>query len=277
MKPPGKRTLLIGQAIVVVVWSAAAAIAFSGLRTTFTLWIFALDAVMVGANSVVLARRIKEYRNGHRGTARDRDDPYSIAHFHPGGAAGAPSGDGTSPGLIETTAEVPILAYKGASLAWRPHGGAQFRSLNQGILYGVDADARCAGSLLTFVYPSLMPTMTRPSQHAECPAVGCRCGFYALSDVNAIDAEIPVILDVELTGRVIVHEHGYRAAHQRVIGVHLRGCYYCGEPAELCAYETDPFELRPLCSAHHLHQPHLTVAGLAAALGVPVDVMEQAR
>ena len=64
--------------------------------------------------------------------------------------------------------------------------------------------------------------------HATCalddhdaPDADCSCGFYAVADdtqlwrLGADEPELAV-LDVELAGRVIEHDHGYRASHQRV-------------------------------------------------------------
>lgn len=81
--------------------------------------------------------------------------------------------------------------------------------------------------------------------HATCaladhdaPAADCSCGFYAVADdthlwrLGADEPELAV-LDVELAGRVIEHDHGYRASHQRVTHVRFHGvCVRCGKRAE---------------------------------------------
>ena len=64
--------------------------------------------------------------------------------------------------------------------------------------------------------------------HATCPLSGhdapqadCSCGFYAVADegqlwrLGADEPELAVV-DVELSGRIIEHDHGYRASDQRV-------------------------------------------------------------
>jgi hypothetical protein len=81
--------------------------------------------------------------------------------------------------------------------------------------------------------------------HATCaladhdaPDADCSCGFYAVDDdthlwrLGADEPELAV-LDVELAGRVIEHDHGYRASHQRVVKVQFHGvCVRCGKRAE---------------------------------------------
>ena len=76
----------------------------------------------------------------------------------------------------------------------------------------------------------------------EAPAADCSCGFYAVADdtqlwrLGADEPELAV-LDVELAGRVIEHDHGYRASHQRVTHVRFHGvCVRCGQRAETFAH-----------------------------------------
>ena len=85
--------------------------------------------------------------------------------------------------------------------------------------------------------------------HATCaladhdaPDADCSCGFYAVADdthlwrLGADEPELAV-LDVELAGRVIEHDHGYRASHQRVTHVRFHGvCVRCGKRAETFAH-----------------------------------------
>jgi hypothetical protein len=76
----------------------------------------------------------------------------------------------------------------------------------------------------------------------EAPAADCSCGFYAVADetqlwrLGADEPELAV-LDVELAGRLIEHDHGYRASHQRVTAVRFHGvCVRCGQRAETFAH-----------------------------------------
>lgn len=63
------------------------------------------------------------------------------------------------------------------------------------------------------------------------PRFDCTCGFYAVHDRTALDGPLDgglATLEVELFGRVVRHEHGYRAGRQRVLAVVLdRTCHIC--------------------------------------------------
>ena len=73
----------------------------------------------------------------------------------------------------------------------------------------------------------------------EAPAADCSCGFYAVADESQLwrlgsDEPELAVLDVELAGRVIEHDHGYRASDQRVRSVRFHGaCVRCGRRAEV--------------------------------------------
>ena len=60
-----------------------------------------------------------------------------------------------------------------------------------------------------------------PLQDHDAPDASCTCGFYAVEDdeelwrLGGYEPELAV-LDVDLAGRVIEHEHGFHASHQRV-------------------------------------------------------------
>jgi len=76
-----------------------------------------------------------------------------------------------------------------------------------------------------------------PFRDHPAPQADCSCGFYAVSDdadlwrLGADDPELAV-LEVELAGRVIEHDHGYRASDQRVRTVVVHGaCARCGAEA----------------------------------------------
>jgi hypothetical protein len=80
---------------------------------------------------------------------------------------------------------------------------------------------------------------TCPLEDHAAPAADCSCGFYAVADdtqlwrLGADEPELAV-LDVELAGRVIEHDHGYRASDQRVTSVRFHGaCVRCGRRAEV--------------------------------------------
>jgi hypothetical protein len=95
----------------------------------------------------------------------------------------------------------------------------------------------------------------------RAPDVACSCGFHAVPtrrDLWRLDPAMgTVILDVELSGTVIVHEFGWRAGHQSVLGVHLPPVCTrtrCRRPtAGVAPYRTfelqlpDWRHLRPVC------------------------------
>ena len=96
---------------------------------------------------------------------------------------------------------------------------AFFRQL--GPSYGVVAEATC------------------PLAAHDAPQADCSCGFYAVADESQLwrlGADEPelAVAEVELAGRVIEHDHGYRASDQRVTEVRLHGaCVRCGSRAEV--------------------------------------------
>ncbi len=117
--------------------------------------------------------------------------------------------------------------------------------------------------------------------HAVCPLhdhpapqADCTCGFYAVADegqlwrLGADEPELAVV-DVELAGRVIEHDHGYRASDQRVRAVRVHGvCVRCGRRAELFGQRRFG-GLVPACR-RHARTPARRRA-IAEALRVPVE------
>jgi hypothetical protein len=107
----------------------------------------------------------------------------------------------------------------------------------------------------------------------RAPDARCSCGFYAVADeaslwrLGADEPELAV-LDVELAGRVIEHDHGFRASDQRVLGVRFHGvCVRCGRRAETFAQRRFG-GLVPSCRrcARHPLEPQT----VSASLDVPV-------
>lgn len=202
----------------------------------------------------LMASKCRRMIRGHREASRNRDDSdFATAAAAQSAAIGEASGTATCIGLTETTADVPIIAYKCAALIWRPGGLFALASYGGFTDSAVqtDADARCLSRTYDFV-----SGRSRPALH-EAPGVSCKCGFYAVRTVDEARAAGYglVTLDVELSGRVVVHERGYRAQHQRVLRVHLPRCWFCGDEAsvvEVVADSTPPAP-RPLCAAHAAH------------------------
>ena len=77
-----------------------------------------------------------------------------------------------------------------------------------------------------------------------------------------------VVLDVDLAGRVIEHEHGFRASDQRVRSVTVGNtCVRCGRPAVTMRRHLFG-ALTPACAKHAQRPVALDEVG--AELGVPV-------
>jgi len=111
------------------------------------------------------------------------------------------------------------------------------------------------------------------------PDAECTCGFYAVDNDDDLwrlgggDPEL-VVLDVELSGRVIEHQHGYRASDQRVRAVSIpRRCVRCGREAELL-HKRRFGSVVPACP--RCARNPLTLDDAADALGVPVSVEGEA-
>jgi hypothetical protein len=113
-----------------------------------------------------------------------------------------------------------------------------------------------------------------PLQDHEAPDASCTCGFYAVEHeeelwrLGSYEPELAV-LDVDLAGRVIEHEHGYRASHQRVLHVTLGNvCVRCGRAA--VSLRRHWFGgLTPACERHAKHP--VSLDEVRDALGVPVE------
>lgn len=109
---------------------------------------------------------------------------------------------GAAIGQLEVPASRPVRAYKAARVVVYADGSAGLMALTSGA-YGVTASARC---------------LRGPGHRgAGVPALRCSCGFHALADRWQLAPG--VLSDVQLWGRVVVHQRGYRAEHQRVLRV----------------------------------------------------------
>lgn len=121
----------------------------------------------------------------------------------------------------------------------------------------------------------------RSVSHATCelgephdaPNPKCTCGFYAVGTDEELwrlgsgDPEL-IVLDVDLSGRVIEHEHGYRASHQNVRRVSIPPrCVRCGREAQLL-HKRMFGAVVPACS--RCARRPMTLADASVALEVPV-------
>ena len=115
---------------------------------------------------------------------------------------------------------------------------------------------------------------TCPLDDHDAPAAECSCGFYAVADdtqlwrLGADEPELAV-LDVELAGRVIEHDHGYRASDQRVtagaLPRHVRALRAAGRGVR-------PAPLRRVCvpACRRCARRAVEPTAVSETLGVPV-------
>lgn len=177
------------------------------------------------------SRPMRRRKDGHRNASGDhRSDPLGSYGAVADQGAGAEGGAGTSVDLPLTIATEPIRAWKRAALVGGDGASIGFDGIGMGGRYEVDAHAQCRPSRSYYLG-------TAPVAH-EAPAVDCKCGFYGLAldderqPTRPHEPAQPYLLDVELFGRVIRHERGYRAARQKVLRVHVPTlCYRCGDRA----------------------------------------------
>jgi hypothetical protein len=113
---------------------------------------------------------------------------------------------------------LPILAHRAARVVMLDNGGVRFYPVHTGMPGGVpfhvDARATCP---------------KRNSPHAaDAPHPECSCGFYSvplhIPAEHGYNRWYTVDLMVELHGRIVVHEYGYRAAFQRILECRLLPC-----------------------------------------------------
>lgn len=196
------------------------------------------------------------------------------------------SGGGAPQKPVETVqGDMPILAHRAAKITVT-RSGLTFAAINNQFgTFGVDADAQCGRmshegitSAVTQIVRMYGVThnealrMLGVSEH-EAPDLHCGCGFYAVpADVAAQHSADTVDLLVELSGRVIEHETGYRAGHQRVIAIQAEPCPLCGEPSQVAMFSTTGF-VAWRCLRHVPNDDTVSVTfhDLERQLGVPVS------
>lgn len=170
------------------------------------------------------------------------------------------------PALPVEKRSIPILAWKSACLNVDRPGkeiGLYSGSVSKYSRHQIVATAECV-----FV------------DH-EAPAVVCSgsgtagCGFYGV--MNAGDVALSpnsVILEVEFSGRIIVHEEGYRAAKQRILAVEIPedGCegFLCTSPPTQMHFPIDGAN-RAVCDRHAPANGRTATLDLITEhLGIPV-------
>ena len=148
--------------------------------------------------------------------------------------------------------------------------------------YDGDATAEC--SVENWSYVGYM-NVWRPSGEAivrkahDAPEPDCHCGFYAVNDREHLteqDGSWP-LLEVELFGRVIVHEKGFRAQRQRVRCCTVpNACVYCGDEAVGLGVfgfvpRLEPGRLHPVCRTHEFSHSTFSLDDVAAKVGARME------
>lgn len=252
------------------------AIAAAAAYLVFAIWELAVGGIVLGlvyaaGSAFFVFLTVMEVRRGHRKTAGDRDDPdlppfgVTIGSAFAGNATSA----GTDPGVKETTADVPILAFKRCGLRWSPGGRFALTSLYHEQAIEAEQFAECRRPTSPFVI-SMMASLGQSPEAHEPPGLHCTCGFYAVMDRSLLEGIGTVTLDVEMSGRVIVCERGYRAQHQRVLRARIEGCHLCGEPITGFAVAIMPPPIAP--SMFSLPRPE-SVRAVCEAHTNPGDVI----
>lgn len=174
-------------------------------------------------------------KNGYRIAAGNRHHPGTSPTQTTGTASPGTATIGTSKGsgITGTSADIPIIAFKSAQLVASAERGPFLQSRYSGEAYD-DSDMATCRKLLA------MPKPTADQFHpGKAPVLDCTCGFYAVKRPEQLGRFDPTcgyaFLEVELFGRVIVHDRGYRAERQRILHIGIPGCAYMVGGGEFCA------------------------------------------
>ena len=177
-----------------------------------------------------------------------------------------PAAAGPGVELQHATQEDPVTGWRGAQLR-RSGPTVVLRPLNVTSNLTIKPQrAKCYAANGVWV-------VSHPPENHPAPAEDCTCGFYAMKDRTAPDVEGNILLRCDYYGKVIEHEHGYRAEWQRILGAWIPHSEHC-QTGFLC--ENDPVGLSfkdgyaiPSCGDHKTK--HLaTLDQIGRRLGIPV-------
>ncbi len=187
--------------------------------------------------------------------------------------------------LKRSEADVPIIAYKVANLYTTYRGQPYLRSMFYSLPYEYEKNSDHAISDHAICRMVDFERLREFGRHHP-PVLRCTCGFYAMKSRERVLEEhdeltsglCVVLLEVELFGKVIVCEHGYRAERQRILQLSIpRGCFFCGGQRGDVAAEgmagTKGGPLIPTCRHHHGHPLYYSFERLANSLAVPVGAL----
>lgn len=170
---------------------------------------------------IVQVRRLRESR---RAVPRNRDprpgEHSILGAIEPEPDHGTDTGEGarTDPRVVSE----PVRAWKFQNVTRRADGSLSIYGF--GGEYGVEAVAECRAHVNDYLNP-------RPRNHAV-PDEDCSCGFYGLKEKPSEIGPGQHLLEVEMYGKVIPHEKGYRAEKMRVLSITARPV--------CCGYDENP-------------------------------------
>ena len=186
----------------------------------------------------------------------------------------------------------PIRVFKLAKLVWAD-GRIRFMGVGLNIPYDAETAAMCGiKNGHAFFWGSSNKYGFDPSADHDVPDPRCTCGFHGVAskDADEIQGDYAsarfVRIEAELYGRVVRHERGYRAEHQRVLSVSIprrcRAYLVCpGGIAEQGCTNTptglriDAGEVIASCAEHAPFGGVIPPTDVAKALGTQVRWFDQ--
>lgn len=115
----------------------------------------------------------------------------------------------------------------------------------------------------------------------DAPSAHCGCGFYAVPADKLPNHPYEYgkfILQVELTGKIIEHEEGYRAAHQHVLEMQVQDCRCCGSPSEVVVWWSDRHSCGSCCArCLKMLMDHPYPTNFNAVFGSCIDTIDYAQ
>jgi hypothetical protein len=186
--------------------------------------------------------------------------------------------------LPERTQADPFVGYKTMRLI-ENNGQILFRGCT-GAQYGLDATASCAinSSYAAYVRTGIMTPQEAAAQELDSfgnfdhpvPDPTCSCGFYALTE-RPNDWEYGVFMaQVELYGRVICGERGWRAEYQRILRLEAKeNCiserHRGANPSAIGFIRANDDTIVPVCRTHgNDHAGFMDLAELTGRIGTEV-------
>jgi hypothetical protein len=146
----------------------------------------------------------------------------------------------------------PLRGVKAGRVAVLPSGVA-FTALHAGhatgnpVAYAPQAEMTCLCGYAE--QPSVMGVVRSPRWHERPEPKDGHCGFYAWKPGQPFSWTAGTwLLEVDLYGRVIEHEHGYRAQKQRVLRISPVPEPFC-EPPFTLSYQPGDGRVTAACAA----------------------------